>query len=421
MRDRSWKGKNLVTILLAATPLFCVGLSANAQTSSTQNRAVRNDETTRQELAQFDKFLDSHPEIAEQLRRNPSLADNSKFVKSHPALQTYLQEQPGVREQLKEDPDAFMRQEDAFARRDDFANGDWDRRQVAEFNQFLDSHREIAEQVRRDPSLVNREQFLKDHPELQTYLEQHPDLRTQISQNPDGFMRQEDNYEHGDDSFNRNGESDRKDDAYNRSDADRRGDDQASRFSQFLADHPEIAEQLRRDPTLANREDFLKTHPALQAYVRQHPDIGDEMKRDPDGFMRQENALNRDSGRDLNRDQMASFRQFLGDHATISDQLSRDPLLVKNHDYVQNHPELEAYLSAHPDVRDRLMTNPENYVGAEGQFGDGGKTTNSAGAPATGTSTSGSGSGSGDWSGKSSNSTSPAAPSTTTPPHNSSR
>ena len=60
-----------------------------------------------QELASFDTFLDGHPEIAEQLRRNPSLVDDREYVNSHPELQTYLQDHPRVREELTENPRIF--------------------------------------------------------------------------------------------------------------------------------------------------------------------------------------------------------------------------------------------------------------------------------------------------------------------------
>ena len=54
--------------------------------------------------------------LAEQVRKNPSLLDNRNFVRDHPALQTYLQDNPGVRDQLRQDPNSFMRQEDAYDR-----------------------------------------------------------------------------------------------------------------------------------------------------------------------------------------------------------------------------------------------------------------------------------------------------------------
>src|ERR1700722_14141812 len=67
-----------------------------------------------------------------------------------------------------------------------------DRRDVANFDQFLDSHREIAEQVRKDPSLLNNRTFLQNHPALQTYLQDNPTVRDQLRQSPNGFMHQED-------------------------------------------------------------------------------------------------------------------------------------------------------------------------------------------------------------------------------------
>ena len=54
---------------------------------------------------------------------------------------------------------------------------------------FQDSHREEAEQLRKDPSLVDNQQFLKTHPALQTYLQEHPAVREELKQNPRAFMR----------------------------------------------------------------------------------------------------------------------------------------------------------------------------------------------------------------------------------------
>ena len=117
------------------------------------------------ESARFDQFLDSHPEIAEQLRHDPSLANDREFVQNHPALRSYLDSNPGVRDRLRQDPNVFMRQEDRFDSRED-ARDDRaiNRRDSAEFNRFLDDHREIAEQVRKNPSLVDNREFVQNHP-----------------------------------------------------------------------------------------------------------------------------------------------------------------------------------------------------------------------------------------------------------------
>src|SRR5260370_35311157 len=79
----------------------------------------RDRDVTHQELVNMDRFMDSHPEIAEQLRKNPSLVNNEEFVENHPALQQFLASHPGVREEYKENPNGFMSQTQTFDRRDD--------------------------------------------------------------------------------------------------------------------------------------------------------------------------------------------------------------------------------------------------------------------------------------------------------------
>src|SRR5260370_25105089 len=87
-----------------------------AQSANTvpQDRDV---DLTRQQLAAFDQFLDSHPELGEQLRKDPSLVNNDDFVANHPDLQRYLQDHPEVREDLNQNPNAVMHQEQRYDRR----------------------------------------------------------------------------------------------------------------------------------------------------------------------------------------------------------------------------------------------------------------------------------------------------------------
>src|SRR6202789_230753 len=164
----------------------------------------------RRDLATFDRFLDGHHEIAEQVRKDPSLADNREFVQNHPPLQDFLRDNPGVRDQLRQDPNAFMHQEDRFDRNEnagdrgaDRGNRDGDRRDLAEFDHFLDRHHEIAEQVRKDPSLADNREFVQNHPALQDFLQNNPGVREQLRQDPNAFMHQEGRYEHDRDANNR--------------------------------------------------------------------------------------------------------------------------------------------------------------------------------------------------------------------------
>jgi hypothetical protein len=196
--------KNLLT-LLAAASLFCLVQPVRAQSAPAQDnrddKTVQDNDITRNELARFDQFLDSHREIAEQLRKDPSLINNKEFVEKHPALQTFLQQQPGVREELKENPNAFMRQEnrfdheeatnrdtrqaDRFDRRDDARDRDTHER----FAGFLVQHDPIAKDLSRDPSLAKNHDYIEHHPELQAYLNENADVRNDLIKDPQNFVK----------------------------------------------------------------------------------------------------------------------------------------------------------------------------------------------------------------------------------------
>ena len=137
--------------------------------------------------------MDSHPEIGEQLRRDPSLVNDSKFVGNHPALQQFLAEHPGVREEYKENPNAFMRQEQRFDQRQDSAmHTDRDylsRGELSNFSEFLEGHNNIAGELSKNPSLANNKEYLENHPALRDYLEAHPQVHHELSENPQTFLQ----------------------------------------------------------------------------------------------------------------------------------------------------------------------------------------------------------------------------------------
>src|SRR5579863_965739 len=68
--------------------------TSTATQSETARTQDRDDNVTWRQLAGFDKFLDSHPQVAEDLRKDPSQVNNQQFVEQHPALKEYLQQHP---------------------------------------------------------------------------------------------------------------------------------------------------------------------------------------------------------------------------------------------------------------------------------------------------------------------------------------
>ena len=329
------------------------------------------------DAAKYNHFLDTHREVGEQVRKNPSLVNDRQFVKNHQDLQAFLQQNPDIRDQLNRNPNAFApQQQQADNRqyaeyRDVNMRDNRDTRDVAEFTRFMDDHREIAEQLRKDPSLADNRQFVENHPQLQIFLQDNPGVRDQLRQDPSAFMQQEE-------QFNR---------TQNVQDRDNRQD--LAQFDRFLDSHREIAEQLRKDPSLADNRQFVQNHPALQDYLRDNPGVRDELRQDPNAFMHQEDRFDASQhwgDRDAANQHMASFGEFLGSHQDIRADVTKDPSVVKNREYVQNHPELDGYLNAHPDVRSDMMADPDDFVRGAQQFSSGDKV-------AVGASTNGSGSG----------------------------
>jgi len=359
-----WLAKYSLALLMST--VLWVATPTTAQTAALPTDA----DATRHELVNFDNFLDNHPDLAAQLRRDPSLVNNQEFIEDHAELQQYLQEHPESREEIKENPSAFMHEEGRFDRRDDDSDRrrdrdrndvdrdrDTTRGELAGMDRFLDSHPEIAEQVRKNPSLVNNKEFVEHHPALQEFLSQHPKLREEFKENPNAFMRQEERF-------------------------DRReaGRDparwQLASMDRFLDGHPEIAEQLRKDPSLVKNEEFVEKHPALQDYLRQHSEVREEITENPDAFMRQEQRFDRHEDtfargdRDTTRGELASFSGFLGSHSKIAEQLAKDPSLAKNEEFTENHPEFQQYLKAHPEVREELTENPQVFMKSVEQFNE---------------------------------------------------
>jgi YHS domain-containing protein len=237
----------------------------------------------------MDRFMDGHPEIAEQLRKNPSLVNNREFVENHPALQEYLQSHPEVREEFKENPNAFMRQENRYDRHEDdrdrgHRDGDTTRRELASMDRFMDGHPEIAEQLRKNPSLVNNREFVENHPALQEYLQKHPEVREEFKENPNAFMRQENRYDRHEDR-DRDKQMSTGDRATRNRMGDPEGRGELTSFGQFLGGHSSVAEQLSKDPSLANNKEYLANHPELGEYLKAHPAMTRQLSENPQAVM----------------------------------------------------------------------------------------------------------------------------------------
>ena len=176
--------KNVLAISAIGTLLWIPsGFAQSAQ----DNPPRQENDITRQELASFDQFLDSHRQISEELRGDPSRIRNSEFLQKYPDLQTYLENHPTVRQGLINDPNGFIRAIDRRDYQEQFGAGstkrdpDVTRRELASFDRFLDGHQQISQELRGDPSRIRNNDFLQKYPELQSYLQSHPMVREELN------------------------------------------------------------------------------------------------------------------------------------------------------------------------------------------------------------------------------------------------
>ncbi len=65
-------------------------------------------------LATTDRYMDSHPDVAHQLEKDPALVDSHQYVDNHPGLHDYLQTHPVARADWKSHPFKYMAAERNF-------------------------------------------------------------------------------------------------------------------------------------------------------------------------------------------------------------------------------------------------------------------------------------------------------------------
>ena len=59
---------------------------------------------------------------------------------------------------------------------------------------YFDSHPEVSRALRKDPSLIDNQQFVDHHPGLHEYLHSHPNVRNKFKSHPNEFIHHEERY-----------------------------------------------------------------------------------------------------------------------------------------------------------------------------------------------------------------------------------
>lgn len=136
-------------------------------------------------IANFERFLDNHQQLASELAKNPKLLNDPEFISHHPPLQHFLDGHPAVRKQILEHPGSIANQNGHYA----WTRGPLPPEATIESRQgYLLQHSDVAHEIQANPSLLDSPQYIAAHPGLKEYVDTHPDIRTEMKRHPYGFV-----------------------------------------------------------------------------------------------------------------------------------------------------------------------------------------------------------------------------------------
>lgn len=225
------------------------------------------------DLRSFDAYLDSHWETAQELYRNPDLLNDRSYVRKHDALRDWLEDHPDAAPEIRANPRTFLWREREYGRREERSPIDRvSERDLRSFDHYLDSHWETAQELYRDPDLINDRRFLRDHDALRDWLDDHPDAARVIAANPRDFLwRQR---------------------ASSRRSPQSLDPEDVRSFEQYLDSHWDVADALYRDPELINDTRFVHSHRSLDDWLHDHSDAARVISERPRDFLWRQRNLN---------------------------------------------------------------------------------------------------------------------------------
>ena len=125
----------------------------------------------RRSLREFDRFLDHHPLVEDDLRLDPALTGDNIYLKKHLELRDFLAANPEVIRGLKHYPRYFLYR--ALLRQ---ANAPLRYSEITQLRAVLDEHAALERALAENPEAIRDPAFLREHPLLRDFLDQHAEL-----------------------------------------------------------------------------------------------------------------------------------------------------------------------------------------------------------------------------------------------------
>jgi hypothetical protein len=380
-------GESILTGLICGLALMAAAAQANAKpqeagNAPSQPQAMRRTDASREELANLDRFLDSHPVLERELGSNPSLVNDPEYVQKEPDLQIFLGHHPEVKAQLQRDPQYLARRANfaelnASDRTNPNPSPSLNQAEAGQMNGFLDAHSDIRELLGQNPALIDDSTFLDSHPDLETFVRQHPRARDEFVQNPRYFIV-------AGRPRNVPGESA----AASRAEPALRkaappdvpkfefgvSQEDIARMDQFLEDNPKIARDLRKDPLLVTSHKYLDHHRDLRRFFDEHLRVREAFAENPryfvpgNGLGAAPPPLQVSEDQHLGNRDLADMTRFLRKHKDIAKRIESNPLVVRDLDFLHHHGDLREFFDEHPHIQIEFDEHPHYFLQREDAF-----------------------------------------------------
>ncbi|MGA2409180.1 MAG: hypothetical protein ABSG46_02185 [Candidatus Binataceae bacterium] len=257
------------------------------------------------EIGTFENFLNAHPNTASELQQNPSLINNPNWMSHHQGLEEYMSEHPYVRNEVHQNPGAFIENGGHWNWNNGgygYNGGNPNNGAAWRFDHgYLSEHPEVANQLALHPALADNSAYLSSHPGLSDYLQNHPTIRQDLISHPDRFMSREDQLDGHSANYGAPGTYHAAPPPYGYNPGphpmsyDGGPDGHAPGYypnghalgsaDNYFDNHPEVYQQMEKDPRLVDNQHYVDTHPGLHDYLESHPHAGTVFKNHPDAFM----------------------------------------------------------------------------------------------------------------------------------------
>jgi hypothetical protein len=130
-------------------------------------------------LRELDQFLDHHPLLENDLRRDPKLVADPHYLEKNSELQGFLAASPDVIRALQMEPRHFLHR--ALIRE---ANAPLKYAEVAQLDPFFAAQPAIEREIVENPARIRDRDYLNLHPVLGDLLVQHPLLNRVFQPKP---------------------------------------------------------------------------------------------------------------------------------------------------------------------------------------------------------------------------------------------